>query len=374
MSEQNLIEVYEAASPQAKSTNLMEIAKAEIDTQIATARQYPRSIKQFMNTALAMVTLNESVANSCNYGLPRGGKIITGASVRFAEIIFSAWGNARAGTRIISDDGRFITAQGVCHDLQSNTMITKEIKRKITDKNGKTFNEDMITVTGNAASSIALRNAILSVIPKAFWETLYEESRKVAMGDSKTLSTRRADALAVMQKFGVTLEMILEKFEIKGVEDITLEHLQILNACRNSIKAGETTPEALFAVPVKVEPKAGNEGLKTALKKKAEKSGANPETGELEEKKEPEAQSENVPEYNTKLIPVGFVDGDASKSDFEGWKLAFMKACNSAPSLALLSEFYTNNVKILNQVKTRAPVFYEECERTYQDNCARLAQ
>ena len=81
MSEQNLVEVYEAAIPQNKNGGVSEIIRAEIDMQVTTAKQYPRSITQFMQTAKAMVTLNESVADSCNYGLPRGGKIITGSKV-----------------------------------------------------------------------------------------------------------------------------------------------------------------------------------------------------------------------------------------------------------------------------------------------------
>jgi len=270
------------------ATALEMVTKAEIDTQIATAKKYPRSIKQFMDTALQMVTLNEEVAASCNYGLPRGGKIIEGPSARFAELIYSAWGNARAGARVVHEDSRFVTSQGICHDLQSNTMITFEVKRRITTKHGKTFDDDMIGVTGNAAASIALRNAILKVIPKAFWQPLYNEARRVSMGDSKTLATRRADALAFMQKFGVTLDMVLAKFELKGVEDISLEHLVVLRAAATSIKDGEATVESLFEV-AKPEEAAGKEtkgaaGVKNALSAKAAKAvaaGADPVTGEL---------------------------------------------------------------------------------------------
>ena len=239
---------YDIIEPKNTGKSLVElVSQAEIDTQIATAKQYPRSIKAFLEDARAMVTLNEQVAESCNYALPRGGKIIEGPSVRFAEIIFSAWGNARAGTRIVHEDSRFITAQGVCHDLQRNTMITREIKRRVTDKHGKTFNDDMVGVTGNAASSIALRNAILAVVPKAFWSPLYEEARKVAMGDSLTMATRRAHTLEVMAKFGATQEMVLAKLEVKGVEDITLEMLATIKAALNSIKDGTATVEELFA-------------------------------------------------------------------------------------------------------------------------------
>ena len=152
------------------------VTRAEYDVQIATARKYPRSIKDFINRATEMVTLNESVADDCIYALPRDGKTIEGPSARFAELILHAWGHTRAGARIVNEDSRFITAQGVCHDLQSNTLIAYEVRRRITKSNGNKYSDDMVGVTGNAASSIALRNAITKVIPKALWSPIYEEA------------------------------------------------------------------------------------------------------------------------------------------------------------------------------------------------------
>ena len=136
------------------------ISRSEIDQQIATARRYPRSIKRFRDEALQMVTLSESVAEQCIYALPRDGKTIEGPSARFAEVVASAWGNCRAGARVINDAGEFVTAQGVFHDLERNVAITYEVQRRITDKHGKRYKADMIGVTANAACSIALRNAI----------------------------------------------------------------------------------------------------------------------------------------------------------------------------------------------------------------------
>lgn len=278
-------EQYEVISPDEAAGNSMVelVTKAEIDTQIATAKKYPRSLKQFVHDATEMVTLNQEVAASCNYGLPRGGKIIEGPSVRFAEIIQGAYGNMRSGARVVHEDSRFITAQGVCHDIQRNSMITMEVKRRITDRNGKTFADDMIGVTGNAAASIALRNAILRAVPKAFWDPIYQQARKVAIGEGRPMSTRRADAIATMQVFGVTLEMILAKFEIKGVEDLTIDHLSQLSAARTSIKEGVATAEELFAIAKPADEGKGNSGVKDKLKKsaKAKKAGADPETGEL---------------------------------------------------------------------------------------------
>jgi len=179
------------------------INRSEIEQQIATARRFPRSIKKFRDEALQMVTLSESVAEQCIYALPRDGKTIEGPSARFAEVVASAWGNCRAGSRVVNDQGDFVTAQGVFHDLERNVAITYEVQRRITDKYGKRYKPDMIGVTANAACSIALRNAILKGVPKAFWEDMYAEARKVIMGDIKTLANRRALAVAAFQRYGV---------------------------------------------------------------------------------------------------------------------------------------------------------------------------
>jgi hypothetical protein len=221
--------------------------KSEIDQQIATAHRYPRSIKRFRDESLQMVTLNERVAESCIYALPRGNKTIEGPSARFAEVVASAWGNCRAGARTISDQGDFVTAQGVFHDLERNVAITYEVQRRITDSKGKRYNTDMIGVTANAACSVALRNAILKGVPKAFWDDMYQAARQTVMGDFKTLGNRRADALKAFQSFGVSDAHVFAKLEVSGVEDITLEHLVTLRGLLTAIREGDTTPEQAFA-------------------------------------------------------------------------------------------------------------------------------
>lgn len=228
------------------------LAKSEIDQQIATAQRYPRSIQRFREEVQAMATLNEAVAAECSYAVPREGKTIEGPSARFAEIVASAWGNSRAGARIVAEDDRFVTAQGVFHDLQKNVSITYEVRRRITTKGGKKFGDDMVSVTGNAAASIALRNAILKGVPKAFWQDLWEESRRVAAGEHRPMANRRAEAIKAMQRFNVTPQQVLDHFEIKGEPDLTPEHLERLRGYIVAFRDGDVEPETVFA-PVKRE-------------------------------------------------------------------------------------------------------------------------
>ena len=204
--------------PPTDITALTAIQRAEIDGQIATAKAYPRSMAQFARDARELVTMDEEMAQACIYSLPRGKgrdrKVITGPSARFAEIISYTFGNSRSGGRIVDVGKDYITGQGVFHDLEKNVMITIEVQRRITDSNGRRYNADMIGVTGNAAIAIAVRNAQLKGIPKAIWMPIYEAARLTAVGDIKTLPTRREAALSYFTKAGVAAEQVFAKLEV----------------------------------------------------------------------------------------------------------------------------------------------------------------
>lgn len=223
------------------------ITKAEIDMQISTAKAFPRSLKTFIDKATSMVTLSEGIAESCIYSLPRAGKNLEGASVRLAEIVTASYGNIRSGARVIANDGKTITAQGICHDLETNNSITVEVKRKITDKMGRTFNEDMQVVAGNAACAIAYRNAVLKVVPAALVSPIYDAAKALIKGDEKSLPVKRQEALEFFKGKGVKDKQICDILEIKRVEDIDLEKLFTLRTMATALKNNESTIEEMFS-------------------------------------------------------------------------------------------------------------------------------
>lgn len=226
---------------------LTAVTRAEIDTQIATARAYPRSIKEFKRTAMELACLDEDTASSMFYALPRGGKTIQGPSVRLAEVVMSCWGNIRAEADIVAIDHSFVTAMGSCIDLEKNVANRIRVKRRITDKNGKRFNDDMIAVTSNAASSIAFREAVFKVVPRALVKDIYEAAKKTAVGDVKTIASRRSSAFEWFAKNGIKQEQILQKVGRKGVEDVTLDDLAILTGMKTAIKDEGASIDELFA-------------------------------------------------------------------------------------------------------------------------------
>lgn len=222
--------------------------------QIATAKQYPRHIPTVLNQIATLATLDAETAEDCFYVLRRGGangsNAIEGLSVRMAEIIAGAWGNLRVQTRIIGNDGKTITAQGICHDLETNVAVSVEVKRRITDKYGKTYSEDMQVVTGNAASAIAFRNAVLKVVPKAVTKRVIADVKQVAMGQALDLETSRQRMVDYFSKLGVTEELLLEYLELKKREEIDKERVFELRALANAIKEGTTTVQEAFMQPV----------------------------------------------------------------------------------------------------------------------------
>lgn len=278
---------------------LQAVNRAEIDIQISTAKKYPRDLNATLNKIATYATMDKETAEDCFYVLRRKGQeghdtVIEGLSVRMAEIIAGAWGNLRVATRIVGNDGKMITAQAMCHDLETNLAVCKEVKRRITDRQGRTFSEDMQVVTGNAAASIAFRNAVLSVIPKAVTKKVISEVKKVALGQSIDLEQSRQNVIAYFAKLGVTQAQILQYLDVKSIEEIDKAMIFELRATANAIKEGTTTVQETFIKPaIEAKQEAVAKKKAATAKEKAEAAiaqatgaaqvpaGVDPETGEI---------------------------------------------------------------------------------------------
>lgn len=223
--------------------------KAVIDSQIATAHAFPRDIQKAMKNALAIVTLDAETAATCTYSVPRGGKAITGPSVHLAKILAQQWGNMRVEAKVIDIGADQITSQAIAFDLESNLAIKVEVKRAIVGKYGR-FNTDLITVTGNAANSIAMRNAILAVIPKAVVDKAYKAAQQTITGDvsnePKLVARRKQVVDALKDAYGVSEEEILAAVGKTAQSQLTSDDLVTLIGIGTAIKEGDTTVDYAF--------------------------------------------------------------------------------------------------------------------------------
>lgn len=287
---------------------LAAINRSEVDMQIATAKQYPRDIQQALNRIQTLATLDEETAGDCFYTLRRGngGQVIEGLSVRFAEIIAGAWGNLRAQARIIGNDGRTITAQGVCHDLETNFAVSVEVKRRITDKNGKTYNEDMQVMTGNAACAIAFRNAVLKVVPKSVTKRIIEQVKQVAIGQAMDLETSRSKMIAYFSRLGVNQPALFSYLGVKRVEDVDAQMIFELRGLANALKEGTTTIAETFQTA-----STNSEKIAENARKKAEEAMGRVVQATTQSKgKKPQEGKENA---NTEDVAAETIDRETGE-------------------------------------------------------------
>jgi hypothetical protein len=223
--------------------------KAFIDVQIATAKTYPRNLKRAVDNSIAIVTMDQETASTCTYSLPRGGKPITGPTVHLAKILAQQWGNLRCEAKVVEIGQKQITSQAVAFDLENNLAIKVEVKRSIMSKTGR-FNDDMITVTGNAANAIALRNAILAVIPRAVVDKVYNEAKRTITGDlsdqTKLLAKRKKVFDGFKETYALTEQEILSAIGKAAIEHVTQDDLVVLIGIGQAIKDGETTVNDAF--------------------------------------------------------------------------------------------------------------------------------
>lgn len=241
--------------PQAISGNALAVLnRSEVDVQIATAHRYPRSVNTALSQAETMATLDVATAASCYYMLPRKNSDgqttwIEGPSIRLAEIFMSAWGHMRCASRIIAEEKDWIVAQGVAHDLQTNVATSMEVRRRISGKRGR-YSPDMIAVTAAAAGAIALRNAILKVIPKCYVEQVKAKCKRVAAGDSKTLEQRRVDMVKYcFSTLGLKEDRVLFAIDRKSIVDVTLEDMANLHGMITAIREGTAQIDDVFPDP-----------------------------------------------------------------------------------------------------------------------------
>jgi hypothetical protein len=268
-------ETFEEAEPVSVDMSVIEAQnRAEVDIQISTANKYPRNLTKSLNNCIVAVTMDLEMAKSCKYSIKRGGKMVTGPSVHLAKLIASQYKNLRISSKITRNDGKNIYSEGVCFDLENNVAFKVEIPRKITDRDGKAFSEDMQTVTANAANSISMRNAILATVPRFFTDRVLKEVDAMIDGklsDKAFFLQERARVFSTLKtKYGLSEERVLLACGQKTLEAIDKESMRLLIQLLQSLNDGDTTVEESF--PLSDADKQA--AYEDRLKKKAEAEAA----------------------------------------------------------------------------------------------------
>lgn len=294
------IDDYEVLPVEAQDLQIVQVdalERANVDSQVATAKRYPRNIRRSIDNSMVMATMDADTAQSCGYALPRGGKPVTGPSVHLAKIIVSNWGNMRTEAKVVQITEKHIISRGTAWDLETNVASAFEVRRSIVDKKGNRFSDDMITVTGNAANSIAYRNAVFAVIPKAVVDKVYKAAQKAITGDlsdEEKLLKRRSEAINYFNDiWGISEEEVIKLCGKQTVNQIRAEEIALLLGMAQSLKDGDTTVEELMK-PIRESKEAKAEKLNKAVAKATEKKEETKEAAKPEGEADPKPKSKSL--------------------------------------------------------------------------------
>lgn len=223
-----------------------ERAIAEAQGQLILAKRFPRDLNAAYAELMEACKM-PAMANVAFYALPRGGKTISGPSVRLAEEIARVYGNFEYGHRELSRTAGKSEVEVYAWDKQTNnrsirqitvmhTLDTKDGPRPLRDQ------KDVDDKIANVASK-QVRGRILAMMPKWMVEAAMEECRKTLAGtNDEPISVRVRKMTQAFAKFGVNVDHIERKVGHK-LDDITADELVDLLAVYNSIKEGEKASE-----------------------------------------------------------------------------------------------------------------------------------
>ena len=226
------------------------LAGALLDKRLSTARAFPRSVARFKAEAKSLLAEDLETARAAEYAKPVGGGMVRGASVRLAELAAMCWGNLEVEVSSVEVGEKQVTVRAIAWDLQRNYRQEAVAVTTIVDKGGRRYKDSMVETAILATASKAKRNAILSVIPRAFINDLLGHARAVARGEEKPLEQLRQESLDYFARaYRVQVEQVCAMLGVAGPEDITEEQIDTLRAIANSLKSGEATPEEFFPPP-----------------------------------------------------------------------------------------------------------------------------
>lgn len=231
-----------------EQTLAVDLARAEIDQQIATAHRFPRNIDVVERKIAQLVLRDEATAARCVYALPRAGKPIVGPSIGFMRIVANCWGNCRifAEPTYIDRAAKMVYARGAFLDLETNVTAAVSVSRRISDKSGRLYNDDMIAVTQQAAVSIAFRNAVRAGTSEGLWYPIYERALYIVRGTEETLPERREKAIKLLANFGVDPAKVFMFLQIKGINEIKVDHLPTLRGMFTALQDGSVSADEMF--------------------------------------------------------------------------------------------------------------------------------
>lgn len=192
-----------------------------------------------------------SLADQAVYAYPRGGKMVTGASIRLAEVLAQKYGNVRIEISIVKQDEHQTEAVASAMDMQTNYIVSQGfiVPHRRTTKKGVTKltdERDIREMVQNIGSRV-LRGCILRVIPGDITEAALSQCEKTQASSDVPISEQIKKMIMAFDDLGVKVEH-LEKRLGHNLDATIPAEIVTLKSIYKSLKDGMADRSDFFDI------------------------------------------------------------------------------------------------------------------------------
>ena len=224
-------------------------ASAEVQGKIWAAKAFPRDEVAAFKKVFETCQRRE-FAEKAFYSYSRGGGIVSGVTIRFAEELARIWEHVDYGIKELSQEVGKSEMQAFAWDKQTNTMrIQNFTNPHIREVKGVakalTSIRDIYEANSNSGAR-RVRSCILAILPNELVEMAIAECRKTLAGNNDVpLIDRVKNMVVAFAKLGVTQEQIETRLKRK-IDTMTVDDLTDYIGIYNAIKHGESKAAEWF--------------------------------------------------------------------------------------------------------------------------------
>ena len=190
-------------------------AITEAQSKIQLAKMFPRNENEAFDR-LMFACSNFGFAEEAFYSVPRGGKNVSGPSIRMAEEIARVYGNFTYGHRELSRAQGKSEVEVFAWDVENNNYTSRQITvMHVNDtKSGSYALKDQAGIDSRIANiaSKQLRGRILSLIPKWMLAEAIARCRQTLSGTAN------------QEERASRIEQLESRFAARNVSKANLEH------------------------------------------------------------------------------------------------------------------------------------------------------
>jgi hypothetical protein len=239
-----------------EETNLIAASEAkaiaEVQAAYVIAKKFPRNEHEALMKILNACK-RPFLAEQATYAYPKGGTLVSGPSIRLAEVLAQSWGNIEFGVKEISQSNGVSTVEAYAVDLETNTRkpVIFHVKHERHTKKGITRLTDPRDVYELVANQGArrLRNCILAVIPGDVQDAAIAQCKKTMETGEAPLADRIRMMVVKFDELGIKVEH-LEKRLLHNLDATTPQEIVTLQGIYKSIKDGFASREDFFEIGI----------------------------------------------------------------------------------------------------------------------------